>query len=277
MPLPTWTTPPSRISLANVQAEFGGSNPIRMSEYYSGGSYVAGGTTGTPNGVAAAIPASGRISLKNFIGSSGAGPTTTTSTSTTTTTTTAAPTTTTTTTAAPTTTTSTSTTTSGPGTTTTSTSTSTTTTTTTTLGPPSIDYFIALNNGNVPPFTVNETSNRTMGWSYSINNRAGRTLYWKLDHFTTTDSDFDGATFGPIYTDSGGISVTVRTDAATEGNETFGIKLYSDAFTTVFYDWGQYVTITDSSTAAPGSTTTSTSTTTSSDGVPSDGGGDSGD
>jgi len=145
------------------------------------------------------------------------------------------------------------------------------------LGPPSIDYFIALNNGNVPPFTVNETSNRTMGWSYSINNRAGRTLYWKLDHFTTTDSDFDGATFGPIYTDSGGISVTVRTDAATEGNETFGIKLYSDAFTTVFYDWGQYVTITDSSTAAPGSTTTSTSTTTSSDGVPSDGGGDSGD
>jgi hypothetical protein len=28
------------ISLANVQTEFGGANPISLSEYYSGGPYV---------------------------------------------------------------------------------------------------------------------------------------------------------------------------------------------------------------------------------------------
>jgi len=45
------------ISLANVQTEFGGSNPIGINEYY---------------GVAAGIPASGTISLANFYGKSAA-------------------------------------------------------------------------------------------------------------------------------------------------------------------------------------------------------------
>lgn len=43
------------ISLADVQTEFGGSNPIGINEYY---------------GVAAGIPASGTISLNNFYGKS---------------------------------------------------------------------------------------------------------------------------------------------------------------------------------------------------------------
>jgi hypothetical protein len=45
------------ISLANVQTEFGGSNPIGINEYY---------------GVAAGVPASGTISLNNFYGKSAA-------------------------------------------------------------------------------------------------------------------------------------------------------------------------------------------------------------
>lgn len=50
------------ITLAQVQTEFGGSNPISMSEYYRGGSYVPshGGTTG--------IPSSGQISMSQFYG-----------------------------------------------------------------------------------------------------------------------------------------------------------------------------------------------------------------
>lgn len=50
------------ITLAQVQSEFGGSNPISMSEYYRGGSYVPshGGTTG--------IPTSGQISMSQFYG-----------------------------------------------------------------------------------------------------------------------------------------------------------------------------------------------------------------
>ena len=43
------------ISLANVQTEFGGSNPIGINEYY---------------GVASGVPASGAISLANFYGTS---------------------------------------------------------------------------------------------------------------------------------------------------------------------------------------------------------------
>ena len=43
------------ISLANIQTEFGGSNPISLSEYY---------------GVASGVPSSGAIALSNFYGTS---------------------------------------------------------------------------------------------------------------------------------------------------------------------------------------------------------------
>lgn len=54
------------LSLANIQTEFGGANPISLSEYYAGGSLVPAGTTGT-NG---AVPSSGTISIANFYGTS---------------------------------------------------------------------------------------------------------------------------------------------------------------------------------------------------------------
>jgi len=53
------------ISLYDVQVEFGGSNPIGINEYYSGGSYVPSSVSG--------IPASGTISLYNFYGKSAGG------------------------------------------------------------------------------------------------------------------------------------------------------------------------------------------------------------
>lgn len=52
------------ITLANLQAEFGGSNPISLSEYYRGGAYVPDSSyTDT-------IPTSGVITLQNFRGTS---------------------------------------------------------------------------------------------------------------------------------------------------------------------------------------------------------------
>jgi hypothetical protein len=54
------------LSLSNIQTEFGGSNPISLSEYYAGGGLVPPGTTGT-NG---AVPTSGAISINNFYGTS---------------------------------------------------------------------------------------------------------------------------------------------------------------------------------------------------------------
>jgi hypothetical protein len=48
------------ITLAQIQTEFGGSNPIGLNEYYKGGSYV------TANDYAPNVPSSGLISLSNF-------------------------------------------------------------------------------------------------------------------------------------------------------------------------------------------------------------------
>lgn len=54
------------LSLADIQGEFGGANPISLSEYYAGGAYVPSGTTGTYG----AVPTSGAISIRNFYGTS---------------------------------------------------------------------------------------------------------------------------------------------------------------------------------------------------------------
>jgi len=56
------------ITLADIQTEFGGSNPISLSEYYAGGAYVPSGTTGT-NGP---VPSSGPIDVNVFHGTSAA-------------------------------------------------------------------------------------------------------------------------------------------------------------------------------------------------------------
>jgi hypothetical protein len=54
------------LTLANIQTEFGGSNPISLNEYYAGGANVPAGTSGTYG----AVPSSGTISIRNFYGTS---------------------------------------------------------------------------------------------------------------------------------------------------------------------------------------------------------------
>jgi len=56
MPLPC--PGPQPISLANIQSEFGGSNPIGLGEYYRNGAYVGSNNTN--------VPTSGPIKLSNF-------------------------------------------------------------------------------------------------------------------------------------------------------------------------------------------------------------------
>lgn len=53
------------ISLGQIQTEFGGSNPISISEYYNGGPYI----THTVNALAPNVPSSGPIKLSDFYGS----------------------------------------------------------------------------------------------------------------------------------------------------------------------------------------------------------------
>ena len=62
MPLPS----SGPLTLAQIQTEFGGTNPISLSEYYAGGANVPAGTTGTFG----AVPSSGAISIRNFYGTS---------------------------------------------------------------------------------------------------------------------------------------------------------------------------------------------------------------
>ena len=52
------------LTLANIQTEFGGTNPVGLSEYYRGGPYVPDSTQTTT------IPASGLIAVNNFYGTS---------------------------------------------------------------------------------------------------------------------------------------------------------------------------------------------------------------
>lgn len=66
------TTTTGAIGLAAVQAEFGGANPISLSEYYRGGSLVNASTAAGTSG--AQIAASGAIRLGDFRGVSAAGP-----------------------------------------------------------------------------------------------------------------------------------------------------------------------------------------------------------
>ena len=54
------------LTLADIQTEFGGTNPISLNEYYAGGAYVYAGASGTYG----AVPSSGQISVQNFYGTS---------------------------------------------------------------------------------------------------------------------------------------------------------------------------------------------------------------
>lgn len=58
------TTPTGPIGLGHVQTEFGGSNPISLSEYYRGGAYVNSATAAGTSGVQ--IATSGAIRLGDF-------------------------------------------------------------------------------------------------------------------------------------------------------------------------------------------------------------------
>jgi hypothetical protein len=60
MPLP----PSGPLSLNDIRNEFGGSNPVAISNYYAGGPYVPAGTSGTFG----PVPTNGTISIANFYG-----------------------------------------------------------------------------------------------------------------------------------------------------------------------------------------------------------------
>lgn len=58
-------TSSGQLKLSEIQTEWGGSNPIGLSEYYTGGTLVSA-TSGNTGRVITNIPASGTIKISNF-------------------------------------------------------------------------------------------------------------------------------------------------------------------------------------------------------------------
>ena len=109
------------------------------------------------------------------------------------------------------------------------------------------------------------TENDTVTFNLSTVDVPDTTLYWKADGSNVGNSDFTGGTVTGTVTTSGGsaqISLTTAEDAATEGNETFQMKIYGDAGLTQLLAQSAIVTINDTSIAnfqhtafySPGST-----------------------
>lgn len=71
MPIKLYQTPPnSPLAFSEIQTEFGGTDPISLSEYYAGGGRVPSGTQGFPSaGPGTLIPSAGAIAVNNFYGS----------------------------------------------------------------------------------------------------------------------------------------------------------------------------------------------------------------
>ena len=241
MPLQNWTTPPGRITLANIQTEFGGSNPISLGEYFAGSTYVAGGTTGNLGGVLTSIPVyatpRNTIRMGNFFEASAAGTTTTTSTTTTSTTTTTA----------------------GPGTTTTTSTTSTTTTTTTSSGSVSLSamdagnfthtvttpnasnvYLRFFSNGTWNVRDIDGTILATGNW-YTPTSTGIGSSYW-INWISTSNTVSGGASIAAdsagfvTLADSGNVLVPSQTiyaetpgSALAVGQSVYFIRIASDA------------------------------------------------
>ena len=70
MPVKPYTQ--DNLSINDIVAEFGGTQPYRLCNYYAGGSFVPAGTCGfpRPSGTATLIPSSGTLSFNNFFGAS---------------------------------------------------------------------------------------------------------------------------------------------------------------------------------------------------------------
>ena len=97
------------------------------------------------------------------------------------------------------------------------------------------------------PSSINEGSSGTFNLNTStISN--GTTLYWTINHVTTTSADFS-ATSGSftINSNTGSFSIATIPDSATEGGETFTVSIRTDSTSGTVVAISSSVTINDTS------------------------------
>ena len=98
--------------------------------------------------------------------------------------------------------------------------------------------------------TTSITENATVTFDVTTNAPDGTTLYWKADGTSVTTADFTGGAITGSVATSGGsaqISLTTAEDTATEGGESFEMKIYTDSGYTNLVATSPSVSITDTS------------------------------
>ena len=97
------------------------------------------------------------------------------------------------------------------------------------------------------PTSINEGSSGTFNLD-TTNISNGTTLYWTINHITTTSADFS-ATSGSftINSNTGSFNITTIDDSATEGGETFTVSIRTDSTSGTVVAISNSVTINDNS------------------------------
>ena len=97
---------------------------------------------------------------------------------------------------------------------------------------------------------VNETTSRTVTFSYSFSNRLSRKIYWKVNGLTATTTAADFTTLGgELNSDSGTFDVTVSTDLVDEdAAERFNVQFFLGSdYTQYFGEYAGSINIVDTS------------------------------
>jgi hypothetical protein len=101
------------------------------------------------------------------------------------------------------------------------------------------------------PTSINEGSSGTFNLD-TTNISNGTTLYWSINHTTTTSADFS-ATSGSftINSNTGSFNITPSADSLTEGGETFTVSILTGSPTGTIVTTSNSVTVNDTSTTPP--------------------------
>lgn len=103
----------------------------------------------------------------------------------------------------------------------------------------------------IAPTTVNEGTTTT--YSVVTSNFTSGSLYWTIQHGTTTSADFSASSGSFAISGSvGSFTITTVADASTEGNQTFTIALRLGSISGTVLDQTGTITLADTSTTPPG-------------------------
>jgi hypothetical protein len=110
---------------------------------------------------------------------------------------------------------------------------------------------------NTTPSSINEGSSGSFG--ITTTNFASGTLYWTINHVTTSSGDFSASSGTvTVSASSGTFSITPIADFTTEGAETFTVSIRTNSISGTVIGTSASVTVNDTSTTVTATVTNST-------------------